>query len=120
MEVLWTGLNSLLKKDFKLTARTSIWMFPIYGFIVFLEPLCNLIYSMPILLRGGIYSICIFIGEYVSGFILKRFNLCPWDYSKSKYNISGIIRLDYAPVWFMAGLVFETVYELVLKNNFIK
>lgn len=116
MEVIWTGFNSFLKKDLKLTAKTSIWMFPIYGLVIFLEPLCDLIYKMPIILRGGIYSICIFIAEYLSGAILNKFNLCPWDYSKSKYNINGIIRLDYAPVWFIAGLVFETVYEVFLNK----
>ena len=30
-----------------------------------------------------------------------------WDYSRAKFNIKGVIRLDYAPLWFTAGLFFE-------------
>ena len=30
---------------------------------------------------------------------------------KSKYNIKGIIRLDYAPAWFGAGLLFEKLLK---------
>lgn len=50
---------------------------------------------------------CIFLGEYVSGMFLKKRNACPWDYSKSRFNYRGVIRLDYAPIWFLTGLLFE-------------
>ena len=33
--------------------------------------------------------------------------MCPWDYSDAKYNIDGLVRLDFAPAWFILGLVFE-------------
>ena len=51
--------------------------------------------------------LCIFAVEFVTGSFLKLMHLCPWDYSQSPWNINGVIRLDYAPVWFIAGLLFE-------------
>ena len=113
MEVFWTGLCALFHKDFKLRANTSIWMFFIYGMVVFLEPVYLLFQAYPMALRGVIYVLCIFIGEYITGGFLKRADLCPWDYSGCRYNVQGLIRLDYAPVWFAAGLVFERVFVLM-------
>ena len=45
----------------------------------------------------------------VSGSILKEFEMCPWDYSGAAFQYRGIIRLDYAPLWFAAGLIFEKI-----------
>jgi uncharacterized membrane protein len=47
----------------------------------------------------------------MTGSILKRHSLCPWDYSKEKANIHGLIRLDYAPYWMCAGLLFERILD---------
>jgi len=110
MEVFWTGLCSLVNKDYKLRANTSIWMFFIYGMVVFLEPVYLLIQHYPIVFRGAVYTLCIFIGEYITGGFLKRADLCPWDYTNCRYSVHGVIRLDYAPVWFAAGLIFEWVF----------
>jgi hypothetical protein len=33
--------------------------------------------------------------------------MCPWDYSGRIWNVDGLIRLDFAPFWFAAGLIFE-------------
>ena len=56
-----------------------------------------------------IYSVGIFSFEYISGTFLKRHGMCPWDYSHAKTNIDGVIRLDYAPLWMAAGLLFERI-----------
>lgn len=110
MEVFWTGFNSFLKKDMRLISTTSIWMFFIYGLACFFEPIYDLIMIFPVFIRGGIYVLCIFAAEYITGIVMKKFNICPWDYSDAKYNIHGIIRLDYAPLWFFAGLLFEFIH----------
>lgn len=49
----------------------------------------------------------IFSAEFLSGTFLRRRKLCPWDYSRSRYHIGRVIRLDYAPCWFITGLLFE-------------
>ena len=113
MEILWTGLHSLFRKDFRLVANTSIWMFFIYGLAIFLEPVVDLMTALPIIARGGVYVVCIFMVEYLTGRLLKKANICPWDYSHSKYHVGGIIRFDYAPAWFAAGLIFEGIYRYI-------
>lgn len=121
VEVVWTGLGSLITMDAKLQCYTSIWMFPIYGMIAFFEPLCEYIKEWNIIIRGGIYTICIFAMEYITGMLLRQIiGVCPWDYSMSPFNIDGIIRLDYAPVWFVAGLFFEKVHYKILERAFFK
>lgn len=113
-EVIWTGLGSLVKGDVTLSSFTSIWMFFIYGLAVFLEDVHNRIRHIPILIRGGIYTVIIFFIEYSTGWFLRLIlGACPWDYSSSPYSINGIIRLDYAPVWFSAGLLFEKIHDWV-------
>ncbi len=107
MEVVWTGLGSAIKRDFRLVANTSIWMFFIYGLAAFLGPIARLVAPYPLIFRGGVYVICIFAAEYITGSLLKHFGICPWDYSKARLNINGVIRLDYAPVWFAVGLIME-------------
>jgi uncharacterized membrane protein len=87
-------------------------MFFIYGLAVLLEPIHNSIRSWPIVLRGGVYTIIIFAIEYSTGLLLRLLlGVCPWDYSNSPFSISGIIRLDYAPAWFVAGLLFEIAHD---------
>lgn len=110
MECFWTGMSSIFrKKDRKLSCHTSIWMFLIYGLAACFYPICKKLCNKNILCRGGIYIILIFIIEYITGITLKKFDACPWDYSKAKLNYKGVIRLDYAPAWFIAGLLFEKV-----------
>lgn len=82
-------------------------MFPIYGMGAFLVPISKLIKKWHVALRGLTYAILIFLVEFLSGrFLLKR-NACPWDYSRSRWNISQVIRLDFTPYWIGVGLLFE-------------
>lgn len=53
--------------------------------------------------------LCIFAVEYVTGAMLHFLNLCPRDYSQAALNINGLSQLDYAQLWFTAGLLFEWV-----------
>lgn len=109
MEIIFTGLHSLKDHNNTLMGNTSIWMFPIYGMASLLSPLCRLLKGKSLMLRGSIYTCCIFAGEYLTGSFLRRFHACPWDYSKARLNVNGLIRLDYAPYWFGAGLLFEKI-----------
>ncbi len=58
-------------------------------------------------IRGTVYMLCIYAAEYTTGSLLKKWDACPWDYSRSKWNYRGLIRFDYAPAWFCAGLFYE-------------
>ena len=109
MEILWTGLHAFGKKDYCLIGQSSLWMFPIYGMAACIGPLSRCLKNCPVFVRGSIYMAGIFAAELGSGSILRYFQVCPWDYSKSPVNYQGLIRLDYAPVWFAVGLFFEKI-----------
>lgn len=84
-------------------------MFPIYGMAAILEPVSRLLKKQSFLLRGSVYTLCIFTAEFLTGNLLKKRGMCPWSYDQAKYNISGLIRLDYAPLWFGTGLLYEHI-----------
>lgn len=91
--------------------HSSLWMFPIYGCAAIISPLSKFYRKYHIVVRGVIYMLHIFAGEYIFGSILKKCEMCPWDYSDSKYHVNGLIRLDYAPVWFLTGLFYEKLLK---------
>lgn len=109
LEILWTGFLSFRKRERKLTGQSSLWMFPIYGCAALIAPISRLLKHSSILVRGSLYTVLIFSVEFVTGTLLKRKGACPWDYGDAKYNIDGVIRLDYAPLWFLMGLLYEKI-----------
>lgn len=121
METVWTGLGSLLAGDWRLKSFTSLWMFTIYGLAVFLEPLHESIRPWPWFSRGLLWVVVIFGIEFAAGGLLREVTgASPWDYAGKTYNIDGLIRLDYAPAWFAAGLFFERVHDWLKRNLPIK
>lgn len=110
-EILWTGLHSFVSGNFQLIGQSSLWMFPIYGCAAIISPLSRAYRKCSTFVRGLVYMVHIFFGEFFFGMILKRFRICPWDYSASPFNIDGIIRLDYAPLWFGLGLFYEFLFK---------
>jgi len=88
-------------------------MFFIYGMVVVLEPVFTYLAPFSFIIRGVIYMLAIFAAEYLVGITMKKADICPWDYSHATLSIQGVIRLDYAPAWFAAGLVFEAVYMMI-------
>ena len=118
MEVFWTGMQSFIKRgDICLTGTTSVIMFFIYGLVVFMEPLFKQLRGQSAIVRGMTYGILIFAIEFFSGTGLKAVNACPWDYSSAIYNINGLVRLDYYPVWIFVGLVYERIYSFLKYNE---
>jgi len=114
-EIVWTGTGALLRGNWQMPGFTYLWMFPIYGFAVFLEPIHDRIRSWPLPVRGLIWVAVIFTIEYLAGWTLAELlGRCPWDYTYSTpYHFNGYIRWDYALVWFFLGLGFEKVRGLI-------
>lgn len=110
---MWTGLGALLRGNLNMPGFSYLWMFPIYGSAVILEPVHEHIRVLPWYIRGIIWMMVIFSIEYVSGWLIRQsIGTVPWDYSgSSPYALSGLIRLDYAPVWFGVGLLFEKAHD---------
>lgn len=118
-EIFWTGMGSLINGDIRLRGFTYIWMFPIYGMIVFLEPIQHKIKNWPLVLRGGVYTILIFFIEYTSGLFLRfLLGVCPWNYT-GPLAINGLIRLDFIPIWFCFGIMIEKVHYTIDKISVI-
>ncbi|MCI9297879.1 MAG: hypothetical protein HFI10_10620 [Lachnospiraceae bacterium] len=107
IEILYTALNMLQRREFQLKGTTSVWMFPIYGCAAFLRPLFRITHTLWLPFRGTLYALLIFSGEYLSGRLLNRENLEPWDYSRCRFRIGPHIRLDFFPFWFLIGLFYE-------------
>lgn len=119
LEIFWTGLGSFSKGNWELAGFTYLWMFPIYGLAVFFEPLHERIRYYPWYFRGAVWSVLILAVEYSSGWFLELLiGNCPWDYSReTPYHVQGYIRLDYAPLWFLVGLLFERFHLFLDKNR---
>lgn len=109
LEVFWTGMHALLSGEPTMTGKSSLLMFPIYGCAAFIKPVYKHISSLPVFFRGTLYTGAIFLTEFTSGTLLKHFHMCPWDYSRTPWQYKGVIRFDYAPVWFVTGLFFEKI-----------
>ncbi len=107
LEIIFTALGALRRRDLTLKGQTSLWMFPIYGSISFLLPFFHLLKKFPVWIKGSLYASFIFIGEFLTGSFLKRKGVCPWNYRRSKFHIGEVIRLDFFPNWFLCGLLFE-------------
>ena len=119
LEVIFTSVESILNHDWRLMGRTSLLMFPIYGCGALLGPLGSLAdrwigeselrVTDRLIRHGMIYMVLIFTAEYISGSFLRARGICPWDYTGKSANVDGLIRLDFAPLWFGVGLLFEQI-----------
>lgn len=107
LELLFTAFHAFRKRDLRLPCTTSVWMFPIYGLAALLAPLARILRGHNFIFRGLVYTGMIFTGEFTTGLWLRKRELCPWNYERSRWNLAKVIRLDYAPCWFITGLLFE-------------
>lgn len=107
LEIFFTAMHALQKREMALCGTTSLWMFPIYGMGAIIAPLYRLLHRQSIWLRGFLYTLLIFTVEFISGSYLRRKKCCPWNYHRSPWNVREVIRLDYAPYWFLTGLLLE-------------
>lgn len=112
LEVGFTGLSALLRGDRQATARTYLWMHPIYGATALvLERLQRRLRGLPRPVRALACTATIYTVEYASGYLLRQvLGRCPWDYTGRGWNVQGLVRLDYAPLWYGAALLFEPVH----------
>lgn len=122
MEIIWTATREKIKGiqiDWKLRGTTYIWMFLIYGgaLALIFEPVHEALRAWPWPLRGLVYVAGIFAVEYATGWLLRALTgACPWDYTDhSPWSIHGLIRLDYAPAWFLMGLGAERVHDFLVE-----
>jgi hypothetical protein len=96
--------------------HTSPLMLPIYAMI---QPLFEPVHQamrgrVPVWGRALIYGTGFHAAEYLSGRLLRRFvGRAPWDYSNARWQLDGLIRFDYFPLWAAAGLLTERLHDIL-------
>jgi uncharacterized membrane protein len=115
VEVLFTGSWSAASGDANATAKSYLWMHPIYGAGgLLLESVSRRTKGLPLPVRAGLYAGLMYAVEYGTGALLRRaLGRCPWDYGCNGLNLHGLVRLDYAPAWLALGLLFEPARDVV-------
>eukprot|EP01137_Pigoraptor_chileana_P002683 Opistho-2@41861 len=126
-EICFTALHDIVNNthDARFYGYSSLWSFPIYAISsIILERMYIALRSRNVhwVFRGIIYTTWTFMWEYWCGYVLRMFDACSWDYSSTPYHVSGLIRLDYGPIWFTAslGLEYLFVYLLNLSRPHLK
>ena len=117
IEVAFTSANAFLNKDKKMIGKTSAWMFPIYGMAASIGVIAPKIAHWSTLRRSLLYGTSIMTTEYITGSLLTRFDVCPWSYKDCKYNINGLVRLDFMPLWMITGLLYEKLLTSLSASN---
>jgi hypothetical protein len=114
-EVAFTGVADVWRsRDLRLHAHTTLWSLAIYGL---LQPLYEPVHDAlrgraPAPVRGLAYGTGILAVEYASGRVLRRLlGEAPWDYSYARWNVDGLARPDWLPLWAAAGLALERVHD---------
>lgn len=118
MEVVWTAIPTHRPIDWSLRGHSYIWMLPIYGLIGPLyEPVHNRLRRVARPVRALVYAVGFITVETIMGTLLKRLTgQCPWDYTgKTRWEIGGVTRLDYAPVWAALGLGLEPLHDRLVR-----
>lgn len=116
-EVMFTAAwEFVVNLNWKFPGVTSVWALFIYGTsILIVERMyLRLRGRCPLLLRCLIYTLWTYLWEFTTGFILRQFNACPWDYSQFDFDFMGLITLEYAVPWFCGALIME---QFIIRNT---
>lgn len=104
-------------QDRRLAGHSSLWALPMYATaIYFMESLrARLLaqhHTLPVRLTA--YTVFIYLWEFSWGVGLRLLGACPWDYSGYRYNLAGLVTLEYAVPWAVAAFIAE---QLVIRNT---
>ena len=116
IEVFFTGISSLLRKHWDATAKTYLWMGPIYGLTaLILEAVSNAI-SWPFYLKAFVYLPIIYGAEALSAWAIKQIiGRVPWDYGVSHWTPMGFVNFKYIPFWFVLAMAFDPITMFLTK-----
>lgn len=115
-EVMFTAAwEFVVNLNWKFPGNTSVWSLFIYGLstLIIEKMYIRLRDHMSLFWRAIIYMIWTYCWEFSTGYILKHFDACPWDYTPFEGDFMGLVTLEYAPLWFIGGIVGE---QIVIKN----
>jgi uncharacterized membrane protein len=105
--------------DLRLKGYSYLWMHPVWGAGLLLgENLMRMMHRARLsrLTRAFVAMMLCFAVEYVAGALLvAAIGRCPWDYTASPFNVNGLIRLDYAPFWWLCGFIYEPLASFIRR-----
>ncbi|CAN9499573.1 unnamed protein product [Ophioblennius macclurei] len=117
-EVVFTAVwDWCSSRDRRLAGHSSLWALPMYSSAIYLmESLRSrlLARSRPLLARLAAYTLFIYLWEFSWGSALRLLGACPWDYSGFRYNVGGLVTLEYALPWTAAAFIAE---RHVIRNT---
>ncbi|KAM9809672.1 transmembrane protein 229b-like isoform 1-T1 [Syngnathus typhle] len=117
-EVTFTAvLDWCTIQDRKMMGYSSLWALPMYATAIYLmENLRSwlLTHLQGLSVRLITYTLFIYLWEFTWGSALRLLGACPWDYSGYKYNLGGVVTLEYALPWAFAAFLAE---QHVIKNT---
>ena len=117
-EVLFTSVTDFKgdKRRF-LMGYSSLWYAPLYACTpLFFHCAGDVLFSLPLLFRGGVYALVIWLFEYIGMWLLRLLlGASPSEeqYLRSRWNVHGLIRLDFFPAMFLMGLAFELIFRSI-------
>ena len=117
MEVVCTSIMDFIKlRDPRLKGETYLWMLPVYAAVPFIYVFIQSI--LPDLVwwqKGFVYMIAFYLLELIAGLIIKALvGVSPWNYKNYRFHFMEVICLEYAPVWFIYGIIGEMYYEFLI------
>lgn len=115
-EVCFTAMfNYALNPDQKLMGESSIWSILTYGVggLVNEKLVYNQLHSSNVVVRVLANLLYTYVWEYSAGFALRMGGACPWDYTQRRWNLHGLITLEYVPAWVLAGILHEQLVGLM-------
>lgn len=116
IEFFFTSFGSLLKKNWKATGYSYLWMLPIYGFTALALEVISQAITWPFYLKSFLYVPIIYGVEALSGWTIQQIiGHIPWDYQKSTWTPMGLINLKYAPFWLLLAMAFDPITGFLTK-----
>ena len=94
---------------------------PMYGIAISLLILCHEILGIdgiPMILLCFLIPTTV---EYISGYLLKHiFNKVYWDYSKLKFNLQGIVTLQFSLYWTFLSFIAVYFLQPIILNIYVR
>jgi uncharacterized membrane protein len=121
IECLFTSVVDLASGagDLRLRGYSYLWMHPIWGSGLLLgERLVGVLRRLGLnrVTRSFIgMGVCFAVEYSMGGVLVALIGRCPWDYSAAAMSVQGLIRLDYAPFWWLCAWAVEPLFLLVRR-----
>jgi uncharacterized membrane protein len=118
MEVIATSIMDFVKsRDPRLKGETYLWMLPVYAVVpsiyIFVQ---STFPDINWVVKGLVYMLAFYLLEFIAGLLIKALvGVSPWNYKTYRFHYKEVICLEYAPVWFIYGIVGEKYFGFLIS-----